>query len=286
MTQNRRLWALCAFLFAAFFAWAIDWPVKGGTLISNFGRDEGGIPALGNSFAASGSIFPADVGELIFSHDPENSRFPSPLGSWLALDHGDNLVGVYGRYENHRERLIPSVVEKGTVLASTGTSGWAREEGLYFGLFDRRERRWINPSVIISGLEDTRPPVIRQVELRSAAGTPFNPALTRNIPQGLYTIYVDAVDTIAPTREILAPNRITCAVNGEGTGMLSFETLAAKNGKRIVYRNGPVSAEQVYAPQGFGLGEIRFTRGQATIVIEAQDMAGNNHTVTYRLNVE
>jgi hypothetical protein len=276
------------FLLLSFFVFSIDWPVREGILISNFGSNDGGSPVLGDSFESFESIYPADVGELIFVHNPEDvaSRFPSPMGSWLALDHGDNLVGLYGRYENSRDALIPTVVEKNTVLASSGRSGWTEQEGLYFAFYDRRERRWINPSIIISNPEDTQPPVIRQVELRNAAGTIFNPAQVRNIPQGLYTIYVDAIDITSAAGDILAPNRIICSINGLEAGVLSFETLISKNGKRMVYRNEPVPASQVYDPGGFGLGEVRFTRGQATLVIEALDMANNSRSVNYKLNIE
>jgi hypothetical protein len=284
----KKLGIIAALLLLSFFVFAIDWPVREGTLVSNFGSNDRGGPVLGNSFLSTGSIYPADVGELIFVHDPENvaSRFPSPLGSWMALDHSDNLVGLYSRYASTQDTLVPTIMEKNTVLASSGRSGWAEQDGLYFAFYDRRERRWINPSIIISTLEDTYPPVIRQVELRNVAGTLFNPAQIRNIPQGLYTIYVDAVDAISPGGEILAPNRIISSINGVEAGVLSFETLISKDGKRMVYCNGIVPASEVYSDQGFGLGEVRFTRGQATLVIEARDMAGNSRSVNYRLTVE
>jgi hypothetical protein len=284
---GKKACVIILFLLLSFFVFAMDWPVKEGTLSSNFGSNDGGSPLLGDSFLSTGSIYPADVGELIFVHDPDNvaSRFPSPMGSWMALDHGDNLVGLYGRYENSQDALIPTIVEKNTVLASSGRSGWTKQEGLYFAFYDRRERRWINPAVIISNQEDTQMPVIRQVELRNAAGTVFNPAQVRSIPQGIYTIYVDAIDTSA-TGDILAPNRIICSINGLEAGVLSFETLISQNGQRMVYRNGIVPASQVYDPRGFGLGEVRFTRGQATLVIEARDIANNSRSVNYKLNIE
>jgi len=282
----------CAFLLlfsaCAFFTFAFDWPVQEGRLTANFGSNNSGTPLLGNFFAASGSILPANVGELVFVHDPENpaARIPSPLGSWMAIDHGDNLLGVYGRYKERHFTPIPTLVETATVLADTGKSGWTEQEGVYFAFYDRRERRWVNPSVMISGMNDTIPPVIRQVELRNAAGTPFNPGLVQHIPQGLYRIYVDASDTLQAGGNPLAPNRIICSVNGAEIGTLSFETLVSRNGERMVYRNGLVEASQIYDAKGFGLGEIRFTRGQAVLVIEARDIADNARSVTYKLTID
>ena len=283
---------LILLLFASFFVFGIGWPVREGSLAANFGMSDGRIPLLGNFIESTGSVFPADVGDLIFVHDPENPavHFSSPLGSWLAIDHGDNMVGIYSRFEPRRDVPVPAVVETESVLASTGKSGWTEQDGLYFAFYDRRERRWVNPAVLItgtiSGVEDTVPPVIRQVELRNTAGTPFNPATAQRLPQGLYSIYVDAWDTLGQGGEALAPNRITCSVNGAETGVLSFETLISKDGKRMVYRNGPIPATEVFDEKGFGLGEIHLTRGQATLVIEARDMADNARSVTYRLTIE
>jgi hypothetical protein len=279
---------LLLFSISCFLAFAFDWPVREGRLTANFGGNNGGIPLLGNFFEASGSIFPTDVGELVFIHDPENpaARIPSPLGSWMAIDHGDNLLGIYGRYQDRSFAPIPSLVETATVLAAAGKSGWNEQEGVYFAIYDRRERRWINPSVMIPNINDTVPPVIRQVELRNVAGTPINPALVQHIPQGLYRIYVDAVDTMDTGGDLLAPNRITCSVNGAEIGTLSFETLISKNGQRMVYRNGLVEASQIYDPKGFCLGEIRLTRGQAVLIVEVRDIADNVRSVTFKLTID
>jgi hypothetical protein len=291
-SARKKIAALVLIASASFFIFAAGWPVREGTLTANFGLNDGSVPLLGNDIAASGSVFPSGVGELIFAHDPENpaSRFPSPLGSWMALDHGDNMVGIYSRYEDRRDAPVPSILEPGTVLASAGSTGWAREDGLHFGFFDRSERRWVNPAIIISGSVsgdgDTVPPVIRQVELRNVAGTSINPALVQRLPQGLYTIYVDAFDTLLQGGAELAPNRITCSVNGEETGVLSFETLVSREGERMAYRNGLVSTSRVYDDNGFGLGEIHLTRGQATVVVEVRDIADNARTLSFRLTVD
>jgi hypothetical protein len=285
---GKKICALGIFSLVSLLCFALDWPVREGALVSNFGSNDGGIPLLGDAFIAAGSIYPSDVGQVIFVHDPGNTaaRLPSPLGSWTAVDHGDNLVGIYSRYENRRNAAVPNLVEKNTVIASAGSSGWTEQNGLYFALFDRKERRWINPSVIISTLEDPHPPVIRHVELRNAAGTSFNPAQVQRISQGLYTIYVDAADAGSGQGEVLAPNRIICSVNGVEMGVLSFETLISKNGRRMVYRSGIIPASEVYGEEGFALGEIRFARGQASLVVEVLDMAGNSRSSSFRLTVE
>ena len=288
----KKYFALILFLSASFFIYAFDWPLREGRLAANFGSSDMGIPLLGNFFTGSGSVFPVEVGELIFVHDPENpaSRFPSPLGSWMALDHGDDMISLYARYNDRGDIPVPTVVETTTVLASTGISGWSEEDGLYFAFFDRKERRWVNPSIIIQGnisnIEDTILPVIRQVELRSMAGTSYNPALIQRLPQGIYTVYIDAWDNLEPGGEALAPNRINSSLSGAETGVLSFEILLSREGKRMVYRGDLIPAFMVYDESGYSLGEIRLTRGQAVLVIEARDIADNVRSVSYRLNID
>jgi len=289
MKVNKKYFALFCIIFpVSIMSFAMDWPSRNGVLISNFGSNDRGTAVQFSTFRADGPIYPAEVGELVFYQDASNSasRFPSPLGSWMSLDHGDNLIGIYSRFKNSDSPSI-TIAEKNTIIAASGRSGWSSEDGFSFAFFDRKERRWINPSILITPLEDTRPPVIRGVELRSASGAMVNPANVRTIAQGTYTIYVDAYDTIAPTGEILAPNRIICTLNGAEERELKFEFLIAKDGRRMTNRNGLESAETVYRSYpGFELGAIRFSRGQATLVIEARDIAENSRSVTYRLAIE
>jgi hypothetical protein len=278
--------ALSGHLFLA----AMDWPMPGAEPVRNFGWNDEGRPVLGTSFEGEGSILASGQGELIFFRRKEDtaSRLPSPLGMWMALDHGDGLISIYsrgGELQNGREL---NRVEQGDPMALTGTSGWSSRQGFYFTLFDRRERRWINPSMIITPFPDTRPPLIRSVQLQSPEGRLFDPAQTRNLSQGRYTVSVVVSDTMTtPGDHPLAPHRIVCSVNGTEIGSLSFETLSARDGALMVYRNGLVPAKKVYAPfPGFEVGEAGFTRGQATLEIIAQDVAGNSRSAVFRLIIE
>jgi hypothetical protein len=272
----------------AVFTTAMDWPVREGRVIRNFGWNDEGKPVLGTSFRAEGPVLAAGEGELLFSRGAkENSRLPSPLGSWLALDHGDGLISIYSRGGEALENPIPNRVERNTPLVLAGSSGWSSEQGVYFTLFDRRERRWINPSMIITPFPDTRPPLVQSVVLRSSEGRQINPAQTRSLSQGRYTVLAAVSDTMTEPGIPLAPYRIICSVNGAETGSLSFETLSARDGRLMVYRNGLIPAKQVYAPfPGFEAGELSFTRGQATLEIIAQDIAGNSRSAVYRLVID
>jgi hypothetical protein len=268
----------------------MDWPAREGVLVNNFGWNNRGYPVLGASFAVEGPIHAADAGELIFAHSISHtaSRLPSPLGAWAAFDHGDSLIGIYSRFEDKEETSFPAIVEKDAIIALAGQSGWTDREGFYFSFFDRKERRWVNPTMFIAPMPDSRPPVIQSVLLKNSEGRTINPSQVRNLNQGRYTLQVQVTDTLLGTGENpLAPDRIVCSVNGIEVGALAFETYSARDGSLLMYRNGLVSVKGIYAPfPAVEVGEAWFNRGQATLEVVAQDVSGNVRSVTYRLQVD
>jgi hypothetical protein len=266
---------------------AMDWPLPDAVMIRNFAFNDRGRPVMGTVFEGEGPVLAAEAGELIFSRrgGETASRLPAPLGAWTALDHGDGLISIYSRHEDGGS--VPHRAARGDPIAAAGISGWSGRDGLYFILYDRRERRWVNPSMIITPFPDTRQPQILAVDLRNDQGV-LVPRGQARISQGRYTVLVAAADTmINPQGTTLAPHRIVCSVNGNEIGSLLFETISARNGTLMVYRSGLEPAAQVYAPfPAFEIGEAFLTRGQASLEIVVQDIAGNARNVLSRLTVE
>jgi hypothetical protein len=274
----------------------MDWPSPEGEIKANFGLNDQGRPVLGTVFETEGPVLAADQGELIFYRRQEDSasRLPSPLGAWAALDHGDGILGIYSRFEDG-EMEAPAAAPEGSPpripragpLASSGRSGWTGQRGFYFALFDRRERRWVNPSLIIAPLPDDSPPRILQIRLRNAAGQILPPGQTR-ISQGPYSIIVTATDTLSRDSSVrLAPHRLMVSLNGVEAGSLSFETYSARMGVLLLSRNGLAPVSSVYAPYpAFELGEAWFTRGQTSLDLIVRDVRGNESTARLRLEVE
>ena len=269
---------------------SMDWPSSSAIIRKNFGWNDEGLPHLGISFDADGSIMAVEDGELLYRRVEGDtaSRLPSPLGSWIALDHWDGIVSIYSRFEEKFSPEVPELVEKGRLLGESGISGWSSRKGFYFQLLDRKERRWINPFMIITPTEDIRPPSIISVRLRDTQGNIFDPSQTRNFSQGRYYVIVNAIDTmLTPNESPLAPYRIICSLNGSEIGVLNFETYSVRDGFLMIYRNGLVPVRQVYAPYpAYEVAELWFSRGQTTLEIIAQDIAGNSRNVIYRLIVE
>ena len=281
---------LLVFLFPCAGLFAMDWPSPSAQIRMNFGWNDGGLPHLGVSFDADGSLAAAEKGELLYrrTEDDTASRLPSPLGSWIALDHGDGIISVYSRFDADNPAPVQEDVEKGGTVGESGNSGWSSKKGFYFQLFDRKERRWINPSMIITAPDDTRPPAILSVKLADAQGKIIDPSQVKNVSQGRYSILVEAIDTMRSANENpLAPFRIICTLNGSEAGTINFDTYSARDGSLMVYRNGLIPVRQVYAPvPAYEAADVWFSRGQTTLEIIAQDIAGNSRSVVFRFQVE
>jgi len=275
------------FLFCAPALFSMEWPSPTGIMTRNFGWNDGGVPLLGVSFADTGQVTAADAGELLFMRRKGDTacRLPSPLGAWVALDHGDGLISIYSRFSNNSPSAeIPDTVQQGEVLGQSGMSGWSSQNGFFFQFFDRLERRWVNPSMIIRTM-NPRIPAIIQVNLMDTQGTVFNLAQTGSLSQGRYTVLVNAI-TGSPAAP-LAPFRIISTLNGIEAGSLNFETYFVRDGSLVVYRNGLIPVRRVHAPvPGFEVAEVWLTRGQATLEIIAQDISGTTRNVVHRFTVE
>jgi hypothetical protein len=285
------------FIFGIFYVEAMGWPSLNAVLVRNFGANENRKPVLGMVFAGETEVIAAESGEVIFSRGGNNSqlcfaasRLPSPLGAWTAIDHEDGLISIYSRYKYEPDHLIANLtqIEKEQPIASSGISGWSNQEGFYFKIFDRQERCWINPAMIITPMQETTPPRIISVELRDTQGLITS---SRNLTQGRYTVVVNAAGGTGRISEGIsagqfAPHRIVCSVNGVEVGSLNFESAFARDGVLMVSRNGLVAARQVYSNYpAFEVSEVFLTRGQVNLEIIVQDITGASRSIINRFDV-
>jgi murein DD-endopeptidase MepM/ murein hydrolase activator NlpD len=286
------LWAL--FLTAPMRIGAVDWPSAGGELRSSFGQNDRGRPSVGMAFEGEDPVRSMDAGEILFVSSGSASfggaadGFPNPLGDWMAVDHGNGIIGVYARLATSESAVVKTVVEKGSVLSSPGTTGWVASTGYYFSVYDRLERRWVNPAMIAPQRVDTRPPTIRSIDLVAKDGQAIRLAANRVVRQGVYRVLVEAVDTENSVKQYpLSPQRIMCLVNGAEQGSLHLETIKTENGTLMVSRTKPAPAGLVYQPTGsVDLGEIRLNRGRTTLELIARDAPGNERISTIAFMVE
>jgi hypothetical protein len=174
------------------------------------------------------------------------------------------------------------------MLAFSGVSGWSEQNGFCFTLYDSKEKRWVNPAMILPVLNDTRAPIIRQVFLVGQDGRAINPAEQRTLPQGQYKVLVETTDTLVNVNgNLLAPHRMSCLVNGVESGGLYMETFFGENGNLMAYRKVPIPAVQAYASYpAYEIGEVLLSRGQAVLEIIVNDVANNSRNTVFRLTVQ
>ncbi|MFA6505523.1 MAG: M23 family metallopeptidase [Treponemataceae bacterium] len=294
MYRTRLISAIVAALISAPILCGIDWPTTKNELHYSFGQNDHGRPSVGMLFSGNDSVRATDAGEIVFAASggyfaTQTDRFPYTLGSWIAVDHGNGIVSAYGNLEPFDATIeSKTIVEKGSVLGTSGISGWAENQGFFFSIFDRIERRWVNPTMLSPGRADSRPPTVKSVTLIGRDGQNIPLAANRLIRQGSYRVIVEAFDTEnAPRQYALTPQRLVCLVNGSEQGALHLETLKTINGELSVSRIKSSPANLVYLNSGaFDLGDIRLSRGRTTIELIARDSGGNERVASFSIAVE
>ncbi|MCK9379031.1 MAG: M23 family metallopeptidase [Candidatus Moranbacteria bacterium] len=93
----------------------------------------GGKPHNGIDFGISyASIFTAEDGKVIGSGD--NGKYA--YGKWIAIDHGDGLVTLYGHLSK-KDVSKGDKVKKGEKIGTSGNTGNSTGPHLHFSVFDK-----------------------------------------------------------------------------------------------------------------------------------------------------
>jgi hypothetical protein len=266
---------------------AFDLPAPDAAALRAFGENDGGRPLLGSTFRAGGRLAPMERGEAVFSRQVRDSasRFTAPLGNMTAVEHADGILGIYARIGSPRPSPAP-LVEADAALADAGVSGWSGTAGFYLAVFDRKERRWVNPSLLLPSEPEAGPPPIRAVMLRGADGRLIDLAAVRTVRRGAYSVLVRLTEASERAGgKAAAVRRIVCTVSGAGAGALDIETFAASDGALTALRGVPVPVSRVYAlPPYIEAAEVVLGRGRAALEV-ASEAAVPRRTV-YNLTVE
>ena len=131
-----------------------DYPVGSIRITQGYGMTSyakagayGGKPHNGIDFGISyASIFTAEDGKVIGSGD--NGKYA--YGKWIAIDHGDGLVTLYGHLSK-KNVSKGDKVEKGEKIGVSGNTGNSTGPHLHFSVFDK-DTFETTESKIIDGL--------------------------------------------------------------------------------------------------------------------------------------
>lgn len=280
------------FLLSAVFTllilslFALDWPQAEGVPTISPGTNRQGHPAVGYTFKGEGPIRVAGAGELLFHAEESRNidALPMPLGNWIAIDHGDGIISLYGNLLSIRPYNEHARYERDAII---GESGSDPKNSVYFSIFDRKNNRWVNPVLVSPQRQDKYRPTIHSVTLISSTGRQIDLSQQKTIKQGLWTVHVNASDREDSSGSKLFPLQTSCLLNGMETARIYIDTISAQNGKPCIPDSPQDQGNEIWKPYpSIELGTLRLNRGQARLEIIVQDANGNMERKIYPLSVE
>jgi hypothetical protein len=283
--------AALALAAASGAAVALDWPLSPPRLAATFGTPAAGRLVSGVCLASEDGIVRAsEKGELSFCVEEGSllSGLPMPLGTFMVVEHGGGLAGVYAHLARGTASDYLSAVEAGAILGRAGATGWSEGSGALFEVFDRKEGSWVNPLLVLPPLADDKPPIIRSVALSRGTAT-FVLGSRPAIPQGSYTVSADVAD---PADSLwvagpLAPYVLRLSVDGVEIARKVFDVARGKDGELAFFSREPSPSSGLRTAEGrWVLGDRLLSRGRVSFDLRVEDAAGNKRSSTWIVSVE
>lgn len=284
----RRSVFLLACLVVPIVSIALEWPVPPGYPLVPFGSFHAGRFGTEMTLAPSGTqVRAAAAGEIAFAFEGDKlpSGLPCTLGSFVAVNHADGLVSVYGRLEKGSLPGYGRQAAAGDVLGRAGGSGFYSSQEASFSLYDRVKRQYLNPQTLLAAVKDDRAPVVRAVYLASGDKT-YSLAETRSLRQGTYEFYADILDPSSDARH-RSPYSIRMLINGAERLRYVCDIAKAEQGRLRFFGAAKADSESFYRADGkMRLGSYLLPRGRSTIVLIVADYAGNEREMSRAVMVE
>ncbi|HNY20866.1 MAG TPA: M23 family peptidase [Treponemataceae bacterium] len=278
--------ALCCSTVSAF-----EWPFGAFKPTSLFGQRADGVIGRGITLEGQEVVRASGHGTTLvtIAKNGNMTGFPSTLGNFAVLSHEDGLLSAYGNLEALDRVDGRTQIDSGTILGIAGSSAWGKPKDVFFQVIDTKRKTVLNPLLVLPGFKDTRGPVISNVLAISGNNQPFALGSVKFVKQGKYRVYADVTDSIDGVAGEFAPFRISVLVNGKEYASIPFEMLQEDSGK--LYLSSKDSREYTWAalygdPTRMFLADVPLTRGRADISIIACDIAGNERSVLFGVQVE
>jgi hypothetical protein len=266
-------------------AFAFEWPLSSSSYTYGFGSNRNGF-LKGTEFGSVNNMVRAAAdGELTFvaTESTLPGGYPLQGGSMLSLAHDTEIVTVYtGMMPDSISRYLKKV-RAGDVLGRTPESGGRTGTRLY--IYDGKERRFVNPLMVLPGVRDDSFPVIRSINL-SNEGVETRIDQGRNIRQGLYDVILEVYDN-SPVGEQTAPFEIALTMDGSVRSRVVYDASWAKDGKAFVFGSARFEEEAYLLPGNrVRFGPYVFPRGRVVLSVFVMDFAGNKREQTYSISVQ
>ena len=276
---------LALFIFSAIIAYAFDWPSSAGSYQYGFGSIRNGFLRGTELTSSNGIVQSSDEGELIFSSESEllPGGYPLHGGSILAIAHSDDMMTIYSGLEPGSLSTYLKLVKKGDALGRG--SGPEKPGGATIYVFDKKERQYINPIIVMPRFADEKAPVIRSVSL-SRDGMEFFLASQKMAQQGTYDLLLDTYD-LSPSGSPSAPYDIRILVDGSERVHLVYDAVWSTAGTSKLFGSMSLVENSFVMPDGrLRFGPYTLPRGRFVLTVIVADYAGNTREQTYALSIQ
>lgn len=267
-------------------SFAFEWPADSGRYRFGFGSPRGGF-SRGVEFGSSdGTVRAADDGELIFAASGSSLPGGYPLigGSMVVVSHASDLSTIYAGLEPGSISSYLKNVRKGDIIGrALPVAGLG--QGAAFYAYDAKERRYINPLILMPGVADDKPPVIRSAVLVSD-GKETALAASKAVRQGTYLLLVDAFDP-SPSGDQSAPYDVRVMLDGSERERVLYDAAWAEGGRSTLFSGARLAEHEFMASDGrMRFGPYTLSRGRVVISVAVNDFAGNKREQTYSIIVQ
>ncbi len=271
-------------LLIASMAFSMDWPVENGRYNYGFGAFRGRfLPGLELPLDGSPVIAPDD-GELIFHVTGSDilGSYPVSGDSLLVLQHNSGLLSIYsGLVPDSLTEYLKSF-RKGDILGKSPQKNAMTIAASY--MFDNKDRRFINPLILMPPLKDDKTPVLRNIAL-VGEGQEYMLDSDRNIRQGSYKLVMEATD-LSPGAMQSACWEIRILIDGSEKSRVQYDAAWASGGKGYLFGSSSIAESSFFAQDGrISFGPYNFSRGRLVVTIIAMDYAQNKREQSYSLSI-
>lgn len=287
MNRRRVPFLMFAVLCAASLK-AFEWPIKDGVPLRLFGQKAPSRIERGLVLQTKDTIRSSGSGTLLITLEGSRDMtgFPGTLGNAVIVSHDDGLVTVYGNLSSTDRAKDATLIESGTIVSDPGSSGWIEEGHVSFQVFDQIKKNALNPLLLLPGLTDRKPPVIKGLMAVSASNQQSALGSVKYLRQGRYRFYADIADSVDGSPHELSPFRVSVSVNGAESAVVPFDLIHSELGRNYLGKS-LFTNDRLY---GYGgrmyLGDIQLNRGKNDISLSARDAAGNERVAHYTVQVD
>jgi hypothetical protein len=231
-------------LFAPILCFAFRWPQDNVVLESfSLGFSEIRESAMSQSlvFAYNDRIKAAGAGTVVAvieMPESDSSLFYSTLGNAAIVNHGDGLVSVYGNLDSVSLAPADRVTED-TVVGVSGSSGWHQgPKGLEFQLLDIKNRKALNPRVLMPRFDAEGPLFIPWVTAVNRQNETFTLGANTRIPAGQYKLYVRGSHG--------TPYKTAVFVNGAIVESITYDALSTYDARLTVRGKNMYATQDIF----------------------------------------